>query len=98
MDTENYIDLITWLIHIYKHDGFTDVNPPEELPQPFLLQDNANEHNTDEPQDEEVENQYEGAQYIFTIAHDPSDNTGVCRTNTELTTSLLNGVKPLMLQ
>ncbi len=89
---------MTWLIQVSGHDGFVGVTPPEECPHLRILSKKSNEHNTDKSKNADVENQYEGAQYTFTSAHDPSENTGVYKTNTEFTMSVLNGVKPLMLQ
>ncbi len=72
LDTKQYIDLMTWLIQVSGHDGFVGVTPPEECPHLCILSKKSNEHNTDESVNADVENQYEGAQYTFSSAHDPS--------------------------
>jgi hypothetical protein len=39
IDTGLYIDLITWFARKSNHHAFKDVIPPEECPQPRLLED-----------------------------------------------------------
>ena len=88
---------MTSFIHSSWHDGFQDVTPPEQCPQPRLLQDPDNDHNTDESQDASIENEYGGATFTFTSSHDPSENIGVYKNNTEFTMAILNRELPMML-
>ena len=88
---------MTWFICISGHEGFEDVTPPEECPQPRLLQDPDNEHSTDESKGARVENEYSGATFTFTSSHDPSENIGVYKNNTEFTMAILNRESPMML-
>ena len=66
LDTKLYSDLMTWFIYSSGHEGFQDVTPPEQCPQPRLLQDLDNDHNIDESQDASIENEYGGATFTFT--------------------------------
>ena len=97
LDTKLYIDLMTWFIHSSGHEGFQDVTPPEQCPQPRLLQDPDNDYNTDESQDASIENEYGGATFTLTSSHDRSENIGVYKNNTEFTMAILNHELPMML-
>ena len=61
------------------------------------MQDPDNDHNTDESQDASIENEYGGATFTFTSSHDPSENIGVYKNNTEFTMAILNRELPMML-
>jgi len=98
LDTSLYVDLMTWFIRASNHYAFADVTPPEDCPQPRMLQDKeANENNTDESQNPGVEDEYGGGTFTFTSSHDPSENTGVYRNSTDFTMAILNRTSPMLL-
>ena len=70
LDTKLHVDLITWFCHVSGHHAFGGIIPPQECPQPTLLQDKPNKSNEDEEQDPEVENmEFDDGTYTFTSAH-----------------------------
>ena len=62
-----------------------------------MLQDPYNEDNTDESQNARVKNEYNSATFIFTSSHDPSENIGLYKNNTEFTMAIFNQESPMML-
>ena len=59
LDTDLFMDLLTWFIKESGHKGYSDVLPPEECPNPvIILQDDDNENNTDQSIDAGVEAGY----------------------------------------
>eukprot|EP00975_Prorocentrum_lima_P052529 11011057-Prorocentrum_lima.AAC.1 len=55
LDTALYVDMMTWLIRVSGHPAYTDLTPPEECPTPTILEDDANDNNTDDTQNPGVE-------------------------------------------
>ena len=53
------------------------VTPPEECPQPRLLEDPENYSNTDVSLNLSIENEFGGGTFTFTSAHDPIKSSGV---------------------
>ncbi len=89
---------MTWLIRESKHPAYRDLTPPEECPEPRLIEDEVqNENNTDTPQNPEVENQYQGSTFTFTSSNDPSEGTGVFRTHAEFASAFMNQSSLLLL-
>ena len=77
IDTELYIDILTWFVKEYGHSAFLNISIPEDCPQPLLVKDNPTKNNTDDPFDKTVESDYEGGTYYFSSAQDPSQHTSV---------------------
>ena len=96
LDTKLYIDLITWYVKMSGHYAFSDVTPPEDCPQPKLL-DNDNENNTDDSQDEEIEKEFGGGTHTFTSSNDPTENTSVFKSTTDFTLAIINQSEPMLI-
>ena len=77
IDTELYIDILTWFVKESGHSAFLNISIPEDCPQPLLVKDNPTKNNTDNPFDKTVESNYEGGTYYFSSAQDPSQHTSV---------------------
>ena len=77
IDTELYIDILTWFVKESGHSEFLNISIPEDCPQPLLVKDNPTKNNTDNPFDKTVESNYEGGTYYFSSAQDPSQHTSV---------------------
>ena len=97
LDTALYVDMMTWLIRVSGHPAYTDLTPPEECPTPTILEDDANDNNTDDTQNPGVEQEYQGSTYTFTTSNDPSENMGTNRSPQEFTLSMMNRSSPLLL-
>ena len=96
LDTKMYIDLLTWLICESGHYGYKNLTPPNECPQPIILQDRDNDDNTDISQDIHKESQFSSG-FTFTSSSDPTENTGVYRNQTDFTMAVLNGEPPSLI-
>ena len=77
IDTQLYIDILTWFVKESGHPGYLKTSIPEDCPQPLLVEDNPTKNNTDDPCDKTVETNYEGGTYYFSSAQDPSQHTSV---------------------
>lgn len=97
IDTNEYIALITWLIKVAKHHAYVDLTPPDDCPAPNMLDQEGNQHNTDESQNPSVEDQFSGGTFTFTSPHDPTENNGVYRDNEDFTMAVLNRTAPILL-
>ena len=97
LDTDEYIALITWLIQVAKHHGYIGLLPPEDCPQPKILDGEETDNNTDASQNSAVENEFDGGTFTFTSSSDPTESSGVYRDNAAFTMALLNRASPTML-
>ena len=77
IDTQLYIDILTWFVKESGHPGYLNTSIPEDCPQPLLVEDNPTKNKTDDPSDKTVEANYEGRTYYFSTAQDPSQHTSV---------------------
>jgi hypothetical protein len=46
LDTQLFIDIMTWFVQQSGHSGFKDTSIPEECPQPLLVEDKETNNNT----------------------------------------------------
>ena len=65
VDTQLFIDIMTWFVQQSGHPGFKDTSIPEECPQPLLVGDSGTNNNTNISVDRIVESSYEGGTYYF---------------------------------
>ena len=77
VDTQLYIDILTWFVKESGHPGYLNTSIPEDCPQPLLVGDVPTKSNTDDPVDKTVETNYEGGTYYFSTAQDPLQHTSV---------------------
>jgi len=77
IDTQLYIDILTWFVNESGHPGYSNTSVPEDCPQPLLVEDDPTKNNTDDPCDKTLEGNYEGGTYYFSTAQDPSQHTSV---------------------
>jgi len=97
LDTALYVDIMTWFIRVSGHPAYADLTPPEECPVPTILEDEANDNNTDAPQNPDVEQEYQGSTYTFTTSNDPTENMGTNSSPEQFTLSMMNRSSPLLL-
>ncbi len=77
LDTQLFIDIMTWFVQQSGHPGFKDTSIPEKCTQPLLFRDSDTNNNTNISVDENFESSYEGGTYYFSLAQDPSEATSV---------------------
>ncbi len=49
VDTQLFIDVMTWFIEESVHPGYTETSIPEDCTQPILIEDSDTRNNTDCP-------------------------------------------------
>ena len=68
MDTDLFMDLLTWFIKESGHGGYSEVIPPDECPNPVvILQEDDNENSTDDPVDPTLECKIQGKTYYLRL-------------------------------
>jgi hypothetical protein len=78
VDTQLYIDILTWFVKESGHPSYLNTSIPENCPQPLLVEEiPTKNNNTDDSTDKTVEANYEGMTYYFSTAQDPSQHTSV---------------------
>ncbi len=73
VDTQLFIDVITWFIQESGHPGYNKISIPKDCPQPLLVEDPETRNNTDDPANVTLEANYEGGTFVFSFAQDPSE-------------------------
>ena len=64
MDTQLFIDVMTWFIKESGHPGYKATLIQEDCPQPILIEDSKTRNNTDGPVNESLETTYEGGTFF----------------------------------
>jgi hypothetical protein len=77
VDTQLYIDIMSWFVKESGHPGYLNTSIPENCPQPLLVEDIPTKNNTGESTNKTVETNYGGRTYYFSSAQDPSQHTPV---------------------
>ena len=97
LDTSKMMKLLEWFIIESGHNGFRDVTPPKDCPQPTLIIDEETNNNTDQEQNPSVEEKFAGASFHFTSTHEPQEDTGVHETNQKFVKAMLERTMPTLL-
>jgi hypothetical protein len=97
IDTQLYIDILTWFVKESGHPGYLKTSIPEDCPQPLLVEDNPTKNNTDDPCDTALETNYEGGTYFFSCAQDPSQHTSVYGSSDTFALALFQRSAPTLL-
>jgi hypothetical protein len=77
VNTQLFIDIMTWFVQESSHPGFKDIPIPEKCLQPLLTEDEETKNNTDYAFNKNVETLNESGTYYFSSAHDPSEGMAV---------------------
>ena len=88
LNTKLYVDLMTWFIRESNHPAYQGLTPPESCPAPQIIEDAETDNNTDQPQNPQVENQYQGGTFTFTSSNDPTESTGTYTSNTSFAAAI----------
>jgi hypothetical protein len=97
LDTKLYVDLMTWFIRVSGHPAYRDLTPPEVCPAPRILEDDANENNTDISQNPDVEGEYQGSTFTYTSSSDPTENASTFSNSSNFASAMINQSSPLLL-
>ena len=99
MDTDLFMDLLTWFIKESGHGGYSEVIPPDECPNPVvILQEDDNENSTDDPVDPTLECQIQGKTYYFSSeAQNPTQDNSVFDNTEDFVEAMLTSTAPTML-
>ena len=96
LDLGQFDTLLHWLIS-HGCPAFKDICPPRECPKPVVVQEKATKHNTDETQEAETEETFEGGRFFFPDAHEPTQETGAFQDERAFATAMLKGTSPTLL-
>jgi hypothetical protein len=97
VDTQLFIDIMTWFVQQSGHPGFNNTSIPHECPQPLLIEDKETTNNTDYPFDETIETMYAGGTYYFSSAQDPSETTSVYGSSERFALAMFQHSAPTLL-
>ena len=96
MDTDLFMDLLTWFIKESGHGGYSEVIPPDECPNPVvILQEDDNENSTDDPVDPTLECKIQGKTYYFSSeAQNPTQDNSVFDNTEDFVEAMLTSTAP----
>jgi hypothetical protein len=77
-------------------ESLPQTNAPDECPTPVVIEDPANDNNTDEDEDG-VEPHFEGATFHFTSGNEPDEQTGVYGSAQNFIQAMLDKTMPTLL-
>lgn len=99
LDTEFFLDMLTWFATESGHQGYKDVIPPDECPDPIVfLQNDDEQNNTDEPEDPTVECKIGPKTYYFSNEpQKPTQSNSVFDNNSQFVNAMLDNTAPTML-
>jgi hypothetical protein len=97
VDTQLFIDVITWFIQESGHPGYNKISVPKDCPQPCFVEDAETRNNTDDPANVALEANYEGGTFVFSSAQDPSEDTSVYGSTDRFAIAIMNRCAPTLL-
>ena len=65
IDTELFIDILTWFVKESGHPGYSNTLIPEECPQPLFVEDKETNNNTDKSENIDTETNIESGTFHF---------------------------------
>jgi hypothetical protein len=97
VDTQLFIDVLTWFVKESGHPGYTNTSILEDCLKPLLVKDPEARNNTNDPTNETVEANFEGGTDFFLSAQDPSENTSVHDFTDRFSLAMFNRSAPTLL-
>ena len=101
LDTEKLMALLKWYVKVSKHPAYAGITlptDPTEFPEPVIIEDPENEHNTDKSGGrdvaEKIENTFVASTFSFP-SNAPQQDTGNFTTNKEFTLAVLGGTSTI---
>ncbi len=97
VDTQLYIDILTWFVKESGHSGYLNTSVPKECPQSILIEDTSTRNNIYNSANKTVEANYEGGTYYFSTAQDPSQNTSLYGSSDKFALTMFQHSAPTLL-
>ena len=97
VDTQLFIDILTWFVTESEHPGYQNTTILEECPQPLFVEDKETNNNTDESINVNVETNIESGTYFFSSAQEPSDTTSVYGSSDKFALAMFQHSAPTLL-
>ena len=97
IDTQLFIDILTWFVKESGHPGYDNTTIPEDSPQPLFVEDKETNNNTDKSVNVDVETNIESGTYYFSSGQDPSENTSVFGSTENFAVAMLRRSAPTLL-
>ena len=90
VDTKMYMDILSWFIQKSGHSAFKDLEVPDTVPAPVVIEDSSSINNTDCEVNPSVENRFSGGTFNFTSPGEPTANTSTCGTERRFFLAMTN--------
>ena len=97
IDTQLFIDILTWFVKESGHPGYSNTLIPEECPQPIFVEDKKTNNNTDKSVNIDTETNIESGTYHFSSAQDPTEKNSVFDSTEKFTIAMLKRSAPHLL-
>jgi YHS domain-containing protein len=97
IDTQKYVDIMTWLIEHSTKPSIKNMTPPKDCPVPPLFEDPPLGDASELTQDRNLEHSFGGGTYYFSSAQDPSQFTSVYQSESQFAHAIVNGTPPTLL-
>ncbi len=97
VDTQLFIDILTWFVKESGHPGYQNTAVPEECPKPLFVEDQETSINTDKSVNVDVETNIEKGTYYFSSPQEPSENTSVYNSSDEFAIAMFQHSAPTLL-
>jgi hypothetical protein len=97
VDTQLFIDILTWFVKESGHPGYQKTTVTEECPPPFFVEDQQSNNNTDESINVNVETNIESGTYYFSMAQEPTENTSVYGSSDKFALAIFQRSAPTLL-
>ena len=97
MDSDVFLNLLTWFIKESGHPAYAGLTPPDECPQPHVIADPDNSNNTNMETDADGGDcTFEGGSFYFSSTDDPNESTGVFDSTKTFVRAILNDEVPTL--
>ncbi len=97
VDTQLFIDILSWFEKESGHPGYQKTNVPEKCPQPLFVEDHETNNNTDKSVNVYVETNIESGTYYFFSVQEPSENTSVYGSSDKFALAIFQHSAPTLL-
>jgi hypothetical protein len=97
VDTQLFLDILTWFVKESGHPGFQNTATPEECPKQLFVEDQETANNTDKSINVNVETNIDSGTYYSSSAQEPSENTSVYGSSDKFALAIFQRSVPTLL-
>ena len=90
VDTKMYMDTLSWFIQKSGYSAFKDLQMPDTVPAPVVIEDSNSINNTNSEVNPSVENRFSGGTFNFTSPGEPTKSTSTCETERRFFLAMIN--------